>query len=348
MPARIPGGPAVAAPPAPSPPLRTPIPSLALRTVRRRVRIARLGVWAALAAGPVALAVACALPRAALSAAQPRTAAPSAVRTADPAGAAELFCDLWLRSDAGEADSSAAQAVRRLAPSVALPTRSRASAAQSLQRTVAVRSVRRGDGSWSVVVAAQFAARESGGGSSEAATLVRYFAVPLVAADEAGGSGAFTVTAAPAHVAGPGKAKAPESPFVDPLPADGALVSSLEEFFAAYLTGVGEVERYLSPGAQLTAVEDSGYARAVVDRAAADSEAAGGAVPGDGTVVRVQAQVTAADSRAARWPLVYTLTMAARSGRWEVTGLEAGAPAEASAVKSSPPARRPIAGGAAR
>jgi hypothetical protein len=164
-------------------------------------------VWAALAAGPVALAVVCAMPRTVAATAQPTTTAPAALRNPDPAGVATLFCDLWLRSDATHADSTTAQAVHALAPSVDLPTRSASAAAQSLLRTVAVRSARLSDGSWSVVVAAQFTVRNDGSGSSSAAdadarTVVRYFAVPVVASDTAGGTGAFTVTAAPAEIAG--------------------------------------------------------------------------------------------------------------------------------------------------
>jgi hypothetical protein len=113
-------------------------------------------------------------------------------------------------------------------------------------------------------------------------------------------------------------------------------VSSLGEFFDAYLTGVGEADRYLSPGTQLTAVSGSGYTTVTVDQAAADSDVAAGAVPGDGTTVRVQAHVTATDATGGQWPLVYTLTMTARSGRWEVTALQAGAPAKTATATASP------------
>ncbi|WP_406278323.1 conjugal transfer protein [Streptomyces sp. NBC_00191] len=343
MPTHAPRRPAPAAT-SPSPPLRTTNASIPdLRTAHRRVSLTRIGVWVALAAGPVALAVACAMPRTIVAAAQPKTTAPSALRTADPAGAAARFCDLWLRSDAAEADSSTARAVHALAPSVALPNPS-AKAAQLLQRTVAVRSVRLSAGSWSVVVAAQFTVRDDkvrSSGASES-TGVRYFAVPVVATDGASGPGAFTVTSAPAQIAGPGPATVATSRYVKQLPADGALVSSLAPFFDAYLAGIGEVARYLSPGTQLSAVKGSGYTKVRVDQAAADSEKAIGAVPGDGTRVHIQARVTATDATAGRWPLVYTLDMTARSGRWEVTALVAGAPA-----KDSPsPASSAIAGGA--
>jgi hypothetical protein len=217
-------------------------------------------MWAALAAGPVALAVVCAMPPTVTATAQPTTTAPATLRNPDPAGVATLFCDLWLRSDATAADSLTAQSVHALAPNVDLPTRSATTAAQSLLRTVAVRSARLGDGSWSVFVAAQFTVRNNSGSSGTSdATIVRYFAVPVVASDSASGAGAFTVSAAPAAVAGPGAAKVGGSPFGNPLSADSPLVSTLGEFFAAYLAGVGDMGRYLSPGTVLSAVSGSGY-----------------------------------------------------------------------------------------
>ncbi|MFD9223517.1 hypothetical protein ACFWDI_26755 [Streptomyces sp. NPDC060064] len=93
-------------------------------------------------------------------------------------------------------------------------------------------------------------------------------------------------------------------------------------------------------------MNDSGYKAVRVDQAAAGSETAIGAVPSDGTRVRVQAHVTATDTQGGKWPLVYTLDMTARSGRWEVTGLEAGAPAQTAAAKDSPEPTGSTAGGA--
>ncbi|MFF3404599.1 hypothetical protein ACFYW6_40485 [Streptomyces sp. NPDC002659] len=52
------------------------------------------------------------------------------------------------------------------------------------------------------------------------------------------------------------------------------------------------------------------------------------------------------DATAGTWPLVYTLDMIARSGRWEVTTLEAGAPAKTIAAKGhTEPSNSTTAGG---
>ncbi|MFF9690456.1 conjugal transfer protein [Streptomyces sp. NPDC014623] len=299
-----------------------------MREAKRRVSLARIGVWTALAAGPAALVVACAMPRTVVAAAQPTAVAAAPVRTADPSGVAALFCDLWLRSDDAAPDSETARMAHTLAPDVALPSHTGAASAQPVQSVMAVRSERLGGGRWSVVIAAQFTVRDEDASAAEAgkaARAVQYFAVPVVAKESAGGAGAFRVTAPPARVAGPVLAASGASRFENRLPADSELVASLGEFFGAYLAGVGEVDRYLSPGTELAAVADAGYTAVRVEDVSADAEVAAGPVPEDGTSVRVQARVTALAAKAEQWPLAYELTMTARSGRWEVTALHAGA-----------------------
>jgi hypothetical protein len=149
---------------------------------------------------------------------------------------------------------------------------------------------------------------------------VRYYAVP-VAADGAGSS--FTVTGAPGVVAGPARAEVPKSSYGVTIPG-GDLSSAVGEFLAAYLTGVGEVSRYLAPGVKLTAVSPAPYtAVAVQEESAVEEAAAAEQVPADGTTVRVLASVEARNADG-RWPLAYELTLKARSGRWEVAALQSG------------------------
>ncbi|MFF2132346.1 conjugal transfer protein [Streptomyces olivochromogenes] len=281
-----------------------------LESMRRRVRLSRLAVLTAIAAGPVALCVAVASTPTTVQAATPSK--PAAVRTAavaaDPGGIAQLFVSVWLRSSADDATSAQARLAQSMAPDVELPAP--AAGAQSKPESVtAVRSAQREGGAWSVTVAAQYA-----DGS------VRYYAVP-VAADPAGGS--FTVTGAPGVVAGPARAEVPTSSYGVTVP-EGDLSSAVGEFLSAYLTGVGEVDRYLAPGVKLTAVSPTPYAAVSVEQVSAVEEAAAAEkVPADGTAVRVLVQVEARDS-GGRWPLGYELTLKARSGRWEVAALESG------------------------
>ncbi|MEV5521951.1 conjugal transfer protein [Streptomyces pseudogriseolus] len=282
-----------------------------LEKMRRRVRLSRLALFTAIAAGPVALAVAMASGPAAATAAAPNKPAPvrTAAVTADPAGYAQVFIDAWLRSSADEVGSAQARLAQSLAPDVALPEPA-ADAQSKLRSVTAVRSVQRGGDAWAVTVAAQYTDGT-----------VRYFAVP-VAADARGAS--FAVTGAPGAVAGPARATVPASPYTVHVPSDGALSSTVGEFLGAYLTGTGEVDRYLAPGVKLTPVSPAPYSAVVVREVSAVEEAAAaGQVPADGTKVRVLVQAEARDG-AGRWPLAYELALTARSGRWDVAALEAG------------------------
>ncbi|MFF0094576.1 conjugal transfer protein [Streptomyces canus] len=281
-----------------------------LEAMRRRVRLSRLAVWTVIAAGPIALAVAITSTPTTVEAATPSK--PTAVRTtavaADPAGYAQLFVHAWLRSSTDDASSAQARLAQSMAPDVELPDPA-TDAQLTPQSVTAVRSAQRTDGAWSVTVAAQY---------SDGA--VRYYAVP-VAADRAGAS--FIVTGAPGVVAGPVRAEVPKSSYGVSVP-EGDLSAAVGEFLAAYLTGAGEVDRYLAPGVSLSPVSLAPYTAVTVQQVSAVEEAAAAEqVPADGTKVRVLAQVEARDP-GGRWPLGYELALTARSGRWEVSALESG------------------------
>ncbi|MEU9412247.1 conjugal transfer protein [Streptomyces sp. NPDC048281] len=280
-----------------------------LEAMRRRVRLSRVAVWTVIAAGPIALCVAVASTPTTVQAAT--SDKPTAVRTAaagNPSGYAQVFLGAWLRSSAGDETSAQARLAQSMAPDVDLPEPA-ADAQSAPQSVTAVRSAQRGTGAWSVTVAAQYS-----GGS------VRYYAVP-VAADRSASS--FAVTGVPGVVAGPARAEVPASPYAVSVP-DGDLSSALGEFLAAYLTGSGEVDRYLAPGVSLTAVSPAPYTAVSIEQVLAVEEAAAGEkVPADGTKVRVLVRVEAQDADG-RWPLAYELTLKARSGRWEVAALESG------------------------
>ncbi|GGP80728.1 conjugal transfer protein [Streptomyces melanogenes] len=283
-----------------------------LEAMRRRVRFSRVAVWTAIAAGPIALGVAVASIPATVEAAP--AAKSTAVRTAaaaiDPGGYAQVFVSAWLRSSADDETSAQARLVQSMAPDVDLPNP--AVDAQSAPQSVsAVRSAQRADGAWAVTVAAQLP-----NGS------VRYYAVP-VASDRTGSS--FTVTGAPGVVAGPARAELPKSSSYAMTVPEGHLSSAVGEFLTAYLTGAGEVDRYLAPGVKLTAVTPPPYTSVSVKQVLAVEEAAAAEqVAADDTTVRVLVRVEARDA-AGRWPLAYGLTLKARSTRWEVAALESGA-----------------------
>ncbi|NGO79514.1 conjugal transfer protein [Streptomyces sp. YC504] len=279
-----------------------------LHTMYRRVRLTRLVVLGALATGPLALTVAVMSPSSTVSAAPKPTPVKLPVAPADPSGYAEVFLAAWLRSGGKDADAQA-RVAQAMAPSVALP--GPVADAQPVRDVHAVRSAQHRDGRWSVTVAAQYPDGT-----------VRYFAVPVVA-DKSGG--AFAVEEAPGRVAGPVTAEVAASAYGVSLPSDSELTRTAGEFLKAYLSGEGQVDRYLAPGLSLDGVTSAGYKEVQVQEATADIDAAAAEqVPADGTKVRLLVEVTATDA-SGEWPLSYELEMSTRAGRWEVAALLSGA-----------------------
>ncbi|GGV63342.1 hypothetical protein GCM10010277_69430 [Streptomyces longisporoflavus] len=280
------------------------------------MQFGRAGVWAALAAGPLALAVTVGRPSPTVAAAP----APSPERTAqtasvaDPSGYVAEFVDAWLRSSE-DASSAASRRAQSMAPDVTLPSLDEDAPAP--RRVTPVRSAPREGGRWSVTVAAQYA------------DAVRYFAVPAIAAAD---GGSFAVTAAPALVAAPAEHPMPE-PAYKVTVEEGPLTTTAGEFLSAYLAGRGEVSRYLAPGVKLSAVSPAAATEIEVqDVAAREQSAAGVKVPRDGTRVHVLVTVEAR-GKSGRWPLAYELTLTARGGRWEIAALEAGTTATAGGAR---------------
>lgn len=321
--------------------------TFAVRTVPRGARWVRLATWSALGAGPLALAAAIYAPPTTVVQAAP---APSPVQSrppADPRGAAEMFVDLWLRADASAPDSSIAAAVRSLAPQVDLPKRSRSEAPPAPARVVALRTAA-GPESWTVVVAAisdqPAPAASASDNPASKVPVVRYYAV-----SGSGGTDTTPVTigGAPAEVAAPDAPQAPAVKLTHSVPGGSPLETSLGEFVRAYLSGGqgGGLERYLSPGLHLSAPKAAPYARVEVSGIVADSEvAAGRDVPADGAKAQVRIQVTGEDKQGVRWPLVYRAEVTARTGRWEVSALEAGIADLSPSTKS--PSSDSVSGGA--
>ncbi|KPI29324.1 Conjugative transposon protein TcpC [Actinobacteria bacterium OV450] len=330
-----------AAPPV-SPSLRTTRPQTVpvRRAVSRGPRFARYGIWTALAAGPLALAVTLAAPRTTIAQAAPTMRAADAVRTpTDPGGLAEMFVDLWLRADATAPEGhGVSAAVRALAPEVDLPKRPRNDGpVPAAAKAVAVRTAYGPDGGWTVVVAA------ISDRAGPAEPLVRYFAVAGTGGKD---GGPVRITSAPGEVAAPPSAPRQESAFTNPVASTSPLAASLGEFIRAYLGGgqVSGVERYLAPGAHIAVPSAAAYKQLEVDDVTADGK--GAAVEGepvDGAQVRVRLRVTGEDAVGVRWPLVYRLEVTARAGRWEVSSLEAGTEIQPAALPSAAAA---VSGGA--
>lgn len=167
---------------------------------------------------------------------------------------------------------------------------------------VSVRAER--DRVWSVIVAAELLHKD---GTSYARAGVRYFKVVL-----AGLEAGVTALGLPSEMAAPGGAL---STRISPLPqlaqpSESPPVVAAARFVEAYLTGQGEVDRYVAPGVSVVPPRPAPYRTVQLVRAGLSAA---------GNSVLVRLEVVARDAAGATRGLHYTLRLARRAGRWEVT-----------------------------
>ncbi|WP_121828805.1 conjugal transfer protein [Streptomyces sp. S1] len=298
--------------------------------------LTRFVVWGVLATGPVALLAHYGRPDPAVPR-QPvsltRTVQPEAPAEAGPAGYAELLVGLWLEAGSGP-QSAAARQLRLLAPSVRPPEWGQH--AVTAGQVTTVRTVRQGEGRWSVTIAARLTGTAEAPEGERPAGL-RYFTLPVVLQDpdRTGGALGPAAAGAPMEIAGPSAGQMPDSSLNSAV-GDGPLADSVRGFLTAFLGAEGSAERYLAPGVILPRPDAGGYIAVEVDQLLADRRTDGPDASRDGAAVRVHAEVTATDSAGRKWPLSYALDLTARAGRWEVASFGSGLETTAMAKESAP------------
>ncbi|MEU2026929.1 conjugal transfer protein [Streptomyces sp. NPDC016469] len=301
------------------------------------VTVLRRTAWGLLVAGPV-LAVWALLSRPAPAApvVAVRQEQPAVGQSAGPGGFAELFVSAYLAAGEGTEDSLAP-----FLPTARDVTLTAAPGAQRAQQLAAVKVRQVSGGYWSVTVAARVVAtdttaakpkagaktkpgaEESEPGSARSGSVLRYFQVAV----HAGADGAMAAAALPAEVAAPLPGEAPSLAYGQsvPVPASDPAGQTLTGFFAAYLAGSGQLDRYLSPGTALSAVSPAPYARVEVVQVAETGTNDPGAqqgVPADGARRELLVQVAATDTAGQQRPLAYAIAITARDGRWEIASVE--------------------------
>ncbi|MFF9870090.1 conjugal transfer protein [Streptomyces sp. NPDC013953] len=313
----------------------------------------RWTAWGLLALGPLlgALAYLSAPAEAGVSQMKPVPTAPATTGAQGAAGFAQLFVAAYI--EAGEGDQARLAAYYPDATGLRLEGDSGRRRGEQLT-VVRLRQTDRGV--WSVTVAARItdttpSARPSdrpddkGDAKAGAARSVRYFQVPVATAPTPSGASGYTALAMPAEVAAPEQIKAPAlvyGPMRPALPADPR-TQAVTEFLTAYLTGAGELDRYLAPGTKLNPVAPAPYTGIAVDSLAIEGEKGTEpvtTVPGDGTTLRLLVALRATGHDEVRNPLTYALTLKARAGRWEIASLD-GAPAPATAPTTPPASSAP-------
>ncbi|MFD7619200.1 conjugal transfer protein [Streptomyces sp. NPDC059802] len=290
------------------------------------VTVLRRTAWVLLVAGPVLAGWALvSRPAVAPAAAPVRQEQPAAGQSAGPGGFAELFVSAYLAAGEGTEDS--------LAPFLPNARDVSLTADPGMQRAQEVATVRVrlvSSGYWSVTVAARVTPVGPADGKKKpdevgSGPVLRYFHVPV----RTGTGGALAAAALPAEVGAPLSGEAPVLAYGQSVPVRSTdpAGQTLTGFFAAYLAGSGELDRYLSPGTALAAVSPAPYTQVAVDRLAeVGTNDPGSAGPQwDGARRQLLVDITASDPGGQKRPLTYAITITARDGRWEIASVE-GAP----------------------
>lgn len=307
----------------------------------------RWAAWGLLVIGPL-LGAAAFVRTSAPGTARPAVtaSAPSGTGSQGAAGFASLFVAQYLR--AGEGDQDKLAAYYPAAGDIQLDGESGRRHGEQL---TVVRLRQSDPGVWSVTVAARLvtstepaaaeARAESVVGDSlpsaaeAAADSVHYFQVPVAVGPAGGGASGYTALSMPAEVAAPARIKAPDliyGPVQQAVHSDPR-TEAVTQFLTSYLTGAGELDRYLAPGTDLTAITPAPYTGVAVDLMQIEGDQVAepvSTVPQDGTRTRLLVTVRATGHDQVRVPLSYALTLTARAGRWEIAALD-GAPSPLSA-----------------
>ncbi|MCX5115130.1 conjugal transfer protein [Streptomyces sp. NBC_00378] len=290
------------------------------------VTVLRRTAWALLVAGPVLAGWALvSQPSVTAPAAPVRQEQPTAGQPTGPGGFAELFVSAYLTAGEGTEESLAP-----FLPNARDVSLTADPGVQRAQEVAAVRVRLVSSGYWSVTVAARVAPAGAADGKKKpdevgAGPVLRYFQVPV----RTGTGGALAAAALPAEVGAPLSGEAPVLAYGQSVPVRSTdpAGQTLTGFFAAYLAGSGELDRYLSPGTALAAVSPAPYTQVAVDRLAEVGTNDPGSAPpqSDGARRRLLVDITASDAGGQKRPLTYAITITARDGRWEIASVE-GAP----------------------
>ncbi|MET8747270.1 conjugal transfer protein [Streptomyces sp. NPDC004728] len=295
------------------------------------VTVLRRTAWALMVAGPVLAGWALVSQPAVTAPAAPiRQEQPAAGQSAaGPGGFAELFVNAYLTAGAGTEELLAP-----FLPNARDVSLTAEPGVQRAQEVAAVRVQLVSSGYWSVTVAARVTPVGPTDGKKKpkpdqvgagAGPVLRYFQVPV----RTGTGGALAAAALPAEVGAPLSAEAPVLAYGQSVPVRSTdpAGQTLTGFFAAYLAGSGELDRYLSPGTALAAVSPAPYTQVEVDRLAevGTNDPGSSGPQSDGARRRLLVDITASDPGGQKRPLTYAITITARDGRWEIASVE-GAP----------------------
>lgn len=183
-------------------------------------------------------------------------------------------------------------------------------------RDPAVSSIEAVDDIASVVVSVslQETTHDKNGAAVDAWTR-RYFQVPVLMTTQG-----VRVATLPTPIAQPANPSLPGLGYGQQLTTSDAAGTTVMQFLSAYLTGDGDVTRFVSPKSNITAVTPALFAQ--IDPAEMRADKAPGNDPADGTKLHVIATIRAANADSRALSSTYTLTLTARAGRWEISSVD--------------------------
>ncbi|GAB3166155.1 hypothetical protein GCM10027059_24820 [Myceligenerans halotolerans] len=150
----------------------------------------------------------------------------------------------------------------------------------------------------------------------------RYFQVPVMVQRPADEDEPLAVAALalPSPVPGPSAADAPGLDYPRTIAVTSEAGESVAAFLGALVAGEGEITRYLRPGTAIQPVMPPPYTAVSVRSIGGSHEISDQPSDGDGTHALVTAELTRPDGE--KTTAQYVLTLVARDGRWEVSGLD--------------------------
>ena len=183
-----------------------------------------------------------------------------------------------------------------------------------VERTAAVRTTERGAGLFDVVVAADLVEYLEGSEEQFRPVGLRFYAVGVSADTD----GDLVALGRPAVIEAPPSAPLSPPALTDLRPAAtpelAGLTDTLDGFFAAYLAGAGDVALFTSPDSLVGAVTPAPFTQASV------RQLGWGPVPGiDDPDLQLSRVEVEASTPSGRQVLDYSLVLARRDGRWEVS-----------------------------
>lgn len=131
----------------------------------------------------------------------------------------------------------------------------------------------------------------------------------------------LTATGLPAPVAGPATSTdSPNLGYGTQLPTTDKAGQTVTLFLAAYLSGQGATEPYVSPASTINAIKPAPFTQVTPVSYTADQAPASS--PADGDQVQVLATVTLQNAVGQSLTASYALELRARAGRWEIRAIQ--------------------------